>query len=64
MHICIKSAAQAWIAGGISQRSAWEAKASGDEKSLLPCEWGRGTATCEKVDEEEEEGREKKDGVS
>ena len=38
---------QAWVSGGISQRSASEAEAPGDEKSLLPCERGRGRATCE-----------------
>ena len=51
---------QHWISGGISQRSASEARAPGDEKSLLPCERGRATATCEKVEEEEEGERERR----
>lgn len=38
---------QAWVSGGISQRSASEAEASGGEKSLTSYEHGWGTATCE-----------------
>ena len=49
---------QAWVSGGISQRSASETEASGDEKSLPPCERGWGTATCE----EEGKMEEKRDG--
>lgn len=41
------------MSGGISQRSASEAKVPGDKKSPLPREQDWGTTTCEEVKREE-----------